>query len=523
MRKIRIGNDIRLKLTIKPSKGFGIEGFDNFFWDNRLDEFDQSNIKQLRCYLINTSFCKPCRDKGCKCQRIGFPDFYHPTHHNINNTGFPGYHMAPANMCNYDRFTPDFHDFHWWPGYRGFGIYPDHFHEHCGHMHWHGPRPSNFYPCCHNHHMPVPPMPPCPGCKWPEPYEPLFHGYDHHGIEHCKPEPFDTVLHPEYVPVDVFGKENVVLNHPHPYTPFYLCDSQVLEEKNKLTCMFPAVQQKMCGIYKLVVVLTVFEQGWGRHNLRTYTIDKGDVFELVDCGGDSGPITIDIDSTGERENLIAKIWTEESEYRQADDSILHVGQFDLDDKQYTIYVELKDGTTVIYTPDDWRYNKLVFESDRPEILQPDDKGHLHAAIVEKPEVCYITVRSADGDPEDPENNPTYTFKVTVVPTEFIYLGFDPISNPDAMEVTNPNLDEYSTRVNKYSIMNSQTEWGYLWVFSQKKIHYIKSIEDGLDKVSELSSGFRVPMNSYGKKDNFFLYRSAAPILPGKMNIKIIFE
>ena len=121
----------------------------------------------------------------------------------------------------------------------------------------------------------------------------------------------------------------------------------------------------MCGVYKLVVVLTVFEQGWGRHNLRTYTIDKGDIFELVDDGGDSGPIVIDIDSTGERENLIDSIRTEHENYRIADDSTLPVGAFDLDDKQYTIYVQLKDDSTVIYNPEDWRYNKLLFESANP--------------------------------------------------------------------------------------------------------------------------------------------------------------
>jgi len=225
MRKVRIGTDIRLKLTIEPNT---MAGFD------KIDEFDQSNVKQLRCYLINTSFCRPCCEKECKHQRIGFPDFYHPTAHNINNIGFPAYHMAPANICNYDKFSPDFHDFHWWPGYRGFGLHPEHFHEYCGHMHWHGPRPSHYYPHCHNHF---------PGCKFPEPiYEPFFHGYDHHGIAHCKPDPFDNWFHPEYVPADVFGKENVVLNHPHPYAPFYLADSQVLNEKNTLTCMFPAVQ-----------------------------------------------------------------------------------------------------------------------------------------------------------------------------------------------------------------------------------------------------------------------------------------
>lgn len=479
---------------------------------DKIDEFDQSNVKQLRCYLINTSFCKPCCDHDCpKRQRVGFPDFYHPTAHNINNIGFPRYHMAPANICNYDNFSPDFHDFHWWPGYRGFGLYPEHFHEHCGHMHWHGPRPSHYYPHCHNHHHPV-----MLGRKWPEPmYEPFFHGYDHHGIPHCKPDPFDNWLHPEYVPVDVFGKENVVLNHPHPYAPYYLCDSQVLNEKNTLTCMFPAVQQKMCGTYKLVVVLTVFEQGWGRHNLRTYTIDKGDVFDLVDTEtGESGAITLDVDSTGERENVINYIYTEHSVYRMADDSILHVGDFDLDDKQYNIYVKLKDGTTVLYNPYDWRYNRLAFESDKPEILTVDEEGHLHASEVTEPTEVNITIINTDDD------TVRGTFKVIVVPTESIFIGYS--NKSDVSTISPTELREYSTRVNTYVVPNF-VRGDYMWVFSQKRIHYIKSLDDNKEKVAELSSGFRVPMNNYGKKDNYFVYRSAAPILMDQTHIKIIFE
>jgi len=70
-----------------------------------------------------------CENPKC-FKRVGFPDFYHPTENNINNAGFPSYHMMPANVCNYNRFLPDFHDYHWWPGYRGFGHYPEHFHGH---------------------------------------------------------------------------------------------------------------------------------------------------------------------------------------------------------------------------------------------------------------------------------------------------------------------------------------------------------------------------------------------------------
>jgi len=88
----------------------------------------------------------------------------------------------------------------------------------------------------------------------------------------------------------------------------------------------------MCGEYKLVVVLTVFEQGWGRHNLRTYTIDKGVVFELVDEGGESGDIYLDVDDTGASENLIDSIWAEEDEYTIATNSQVPIGGYDLYDK-----------------------------------------------------------------------------------------------------------------------------------------------------------------------------------------------
>ena len=493
MRKIRIGNDIRLKLKIKTIRDQNLEGFENFDW-NTIDDFDQSNVKQLRCYLINTSFFEcNCQPECKKHQRIGFPDFYHPTANNIHNCGFPHYHMAPANMCNYDKFSPDFHDYHWWPGYRGFGIYPEHFHEYCGHMHWHGTKPSHFYPHCHNHH------------------EPFFHGYDHHGIAHCKPEPFDQWLHPEYVPADVFGKENVVLNHPHPYEPYYLADSQVLNEKNTLTCMFPAVHQKMCGTYKLVVVLTVFEQGWGRHNLRTYTIDKGDVFELVDEGGESGAITIDTDSTGEKENVITGIYSESDSYTMAADSTLPLGDLDAEDKPYNVYVTLADGSTAIYNPYDWHLNELIFESENPEVVSVDPHtGELTAHEVEEDTIVRINVKDAD------DGSIEYSFTVMVKPMYVIKIGFSPISNVDEMTSDNERLHNFNGKNNVFSPIN-QYDGDYLWIFSQRRINYIKSIEDNEIKVSELSSGF-----SYDKKDNYYCYRSVAPILSGRMNIKVKF-
>lgn len=404
--------------------------------------------------------------------------------------------MAPANMCNYDKFTPDFHDFHWWPGFRGFGIFPEHFHEYCGHMHWHGPKPSHYYPHCHNHH---------PG---PQAFEPFFHGYDHHGIEHCKPEPFDTWFHPEYVPQDVFGKENVVLNHPHPYSPFYLADSQVLNEKNTLTCMFPAVQQKMCGTYKLVVVLTVFEQGWGRHNLHTYTIDKGDVFELVDCEGESGAITIDVDSTGEKEGVIQNLYSQYDLYVLPINDTMKIGEMDSRGKEYNIHVILKDGTKLLYNPLEWRHDALVFESHDPDKLTIDKDGTIHTHNIEEPEeTVQITVKSSLPYEKDPNKAyAQYTFDVVIQKLNIIKMGFNEEESKELISSEAEWLKKYDADAPSFTVKNYE-DGDYLWIFSQRKIAYIKSVEE--DKVADLSSGFRVPTTDFGKKDGFFCYRSTA--------------
>ena len=60
-------------------------------------------------------------------------------------------------------------------------------------------------------------------------------------------------------------------------------------------CYFPACDQLEVGKYRLIIEVEVFEQGYGRNNIHTYTIDKGIVFTLV-CGGSgmSGNISINL-------------------------------------------------------------------------------------------------------------------------------------------------------------------------------------------------------------------------------------
>ena len=485
MRKIRIGNDIRLKLRIEPNTQAGFD---------KIDEFDQSSVKQLKCYLINTSYFRPSKEVGPKpFLKVGFPEFYRPSKCNINNAGFPSYHMRPANLCNYDRFEPDFHDFHWWPGYRGFGLHPEHFHDHCPHL-WHGPKPK----------------PSCCGFNC---------ACDPH-IEHTHVPACEQPYFPENEPYDIYGCPVADHSHQNPLMPYYLADSQVLNEKNTLTCLFPAVQQKLCGTYKLVVVMTVFEQGWGRHNLRTYTIDKGDVFELVDDEtGESGAVTIDTEdnefASGKRENVYKSIYTDLELYTIASGTITKIGSSDAGGVDYNIYAVLKDGSTVIYNPYDWHFTELKFTSSNPDVVSVDKYGTLTAHEIDslKKEVI-ITVSDID-------NNIEYQFTVIVKYMDSIKIGFNLADDIDQMSANNVSMLNYRVKDGKYSVPNPENG-RYLWIFSQRRIQYIKSVEDNDEIAAELSSGFRVPMTNAVIKDGYFCYRSAAPILAGNMNIKIKF-
>ena len=168
MKRIRIGNDIRVQTTL-----------------HELTDFDATMIKQLRCYFI------PKSDDNVN----PFPQTYDPAQYNICNCGKPMYNVFP---CNID--AP-----HWFPGYNGFGV---------------------------------------------------------------NSTPFMSVKRE------------------------YLAPSRLLAEQNKIEAYFPAADQKLLGEYKVVIVLTLYQAGWGTDNLRTYTIDKGVVFALTSDNRDIDTDTV---------------------------------------------------------------------------------------------------------------------------------------------------------------------------------------------------------------------------------------
>jgi len=55
----------------------------------------------------------------------------------------------------------------------------------------------------------------------------------------------------------------------------YLASSRVISGSKQIEMYFPAEDQRNFGQYIVLIVITVYEPGWGPNNLRTFTINKG--------------------------------------------------------------------------------------------------------------------------------------------------------------------------------------------------------------------------------------------------------
>lgn len=224
MKRIRIGNDIRVQTTL-----------------HELKDFDATMIKQLRCYFI----------PNIEDAANPFPQTYDPAQYTVCNCGKPKYNVFP---CNID--AP-----HWFPGYNGFGV--------------------------------------------------------------------------NSTPFIRFEKE-------------YLAPSRLLAEQNKIEAYFPAVDQKLLSEYRVVIVLTLYQAGWGTDNLRTYTIDKGIVFALTSDDRDiDTDTTIDLDIPYVTSITVPKV------LKLEDQSIFELNHPDWDDVPYTITLHYSNDTEREVTPDEF--------------------------------------------------------------------------------------------------------------------------------------------------------------------------
>lgn len=72
----------------------------------------------------------------------------------------------------------------------------------------------------------------------------------------------------------------------------YRAQVKYTQKSGVIDILYPSNAQLYKGEYKLVVVAKVYEEGWGKDNLRTITIDVDDLFELVDSSDQADDIFI---------------------------------------------------------------------------------------------------------------------------------------------------------------------------------------------------------------------------------------
>ena len=457
MQRIRIGNDVRLNLTLRGPR-----------------TYDQANIKQLKCYLINTSMldyfpvdcfcCKHVHGCGCVNDRCG-----HPKYHALP-------HCRYYDCCHNDFYHPD-----------------------CCH--------DCFHHCSHDFHCML----------------------DPHG---CNPAAGPGILPLKY------NKPYDAVNCCACEDFTYLAYSRVLPKANSIQCYFPAKDQMFCGVYKLVVQAMIYEPGWGRTDLHTYTMDYGNILQLVDDkSGASGDITLDVDKDDLMNKNILSIRVK-NDLNMYGNTSIRLGELDTRDHQYYIEVELENGSVLEYTPDNWPYEQLDFHAAKTGVISIDQHTGLIKALDQNDTVStYVTVSA--------KNNEVSTgFNVTVVGGDYDYIGFLPVrpfpqnmeddykygfnrndqsfeSNDqeafNAVGVENINL-ALLTKVDSLTeatTVENDTDGQYLWIVTRQPILYAANINT--QGVGNVGAATYIPLTKPQQKLNDSRYYYCCPN-PMKRNI-----
>lgn len=505
--KVRIGNDIRLNLTLKGPKAF-----------------DSTNIKELRCYLINTSVLdynplfdyKRFPEVGF-CSHYGHCGMHHPiVPMEMDHCGEPRYFMEPCkDICHckgkfrikHDKYpyTPVDPAFGEGPLRPNYGHIPE-IKECCGapmvgcdlHMH----KDKHNY-CRYGHFDPRAKCHPHP-C-----FDPFDHCFDHH------PGCFDDHLR-------CGDERHMCHHHCHPmYHDFiapymdenfkFLAPSKILKGKNRIQTYFPAYNQFLCGDYKLVVVLVAYESGWGRCDLHTYTIDYGTVVTLVDDDSAvSGNVTINVDKDELEDTDITALYVANGDlYLNAGDGISLNGK-DIYNNLYEIGAVFANGNYMIYNPDNWNdLENITFSVDDESVATVNTRGDIFAkgTLVDKETIVEVRV-----------NNDSNTFKLHVLGSGRDYVGFS--SSDDYRDIlTEINEDDGTNFVEcKNGIYGTHNVTlnginKYLWIVSTKPIADGNSASPFWVKLSM----FDVPLTADGKYFGLYYYHCPNPLSSETIN------
>lgn len=165
---------------------------------------------------------------------------------------------------------------------------------------------------------------------------------------------------------------------------------------------------------------------------------------------------------------------------------------------------LADGTMSIYDPYDWRLNELVFTSSDDSVVTVDSYGTLYAhELAEQDAEKEVTIRVANAD--DPSIYYDFTVIVKNVGTS-LWAGFSYAETYDRLQ--DSDLHEFNTGSQQSIVVNNDVDGKFLWIKSAREINNIKS------------SMFEVPLKEPVRDGSLYIYRSAAAILRGDINIDI---
>lgn len=142
----------------------------------------------------------------------------------------------------------------------------------------------------------------------------------------------------------------------------YLAASRVLSDQRKIEMYFPAQDQRNFGQYIVLIVVTLYEPGWGTNNLRTFTINKGVQFELIDALPDSSDNNMSLEYDG---------------YKFEDERVLRLYKSTnlLHTCKVIDVVKKKDGTKIVKT--------VSIISTGSHVFQQDDYGKADLFLVYK--------------------------------------------------------------------------------------------------------------------------------------------
>lgn len=174
-----------------------------------------------------------------------------------------------------------------------------------------------------------------------------------------------------------------------------------------------------CGVYKLIIQAIVYEPGWGRTDLRTYTIDYGEVIELVDDNtGVSGDITIDVDTNDIENRDIIAIRAKDLTIHE--NTKFNIGDKDIKGRKYSIEIDLENGSTVEYDPTNWHYGPIELTPTNNDIIEIDQStGTIHSFENDVTVSTTVTVAAKNGSVDS-------TFNVTIIGGGYDYIGYLPV-------------------------------------------------------------------------------------------------